>query len=75
MADAICWVVRDVTGETQLSVRFTLLRDARDFADKCVGPVRIWKLVRKHREPEPLTAVDLTAKGQVVSLQAKEPAS
>jgi hypothetical protein len=41
------YVVRDVTGETQVSIRFTLRSHARDFAHQCAMPVRIWRIVAK----------------------------
>lgn len=47
--DVIGYVVRDVTGETQLSVRFALLSQARDFAAHCAQPVRVWRVVRCRR--------------------------
>jgi hypothetical protein len=46
---AICYVVRDVTGERQLSVRFTIKLHAQSFADQCAEPVRIWRIVTKVR--------------------------
>jgi hypothetical protein len=45
--DPIGYVVRDVTGETQVSIRFALRGDARSFAEKCAMPVRIWRVVSK----------------------------
>ena len=45
--DPIGFVVRDVTGETQLSTRFTLRSHAQDFAQKCAMPVRVWRVIRK----------------------------
>jgi len=47
MAEPIGFVVRDVTGETQLSIRFISRRDARDFAEKCAMPARVWRVVWK----------------------------
>ena len=43
--DVIGYVVRDVTGETQLSIRFVLRSHARTFAEQCAMPVRIWRVV------------------------------
>jgi hypothetical protein len=53
MSDPIGYVVRDVTGETQLSVRFVLRNEARHFAEHCAMPVRIWRVVWKRRAPSP----------------------
>src|SRR5580704_9550676 len=49
MAEAISYVVRDVTGETQLSIRFTLRSSARQFADQCAMPVRLWRIVSRRK--------------------------
>lgn len=47
MRETVGYVVRDATGETQLSIRFTLLQHARQFADQCAMTVRVWRVVRK----------------------------
>jgi len=47
--EAICYVVRDITGENQLSVRFTVREHARQFADNCAMPVRLWRIISKRR--------------------------
>jgi hypothetical protein len=48
--EPIGYVVRDVTGETQVSIRFALRGDARSFAEKCAMPVRIWRVVSKRND-------------------------
>jgi len=48
--EVLCYVVRDVTGETQLSVRFTIKSHARQFADNCAMPVRLWRIVTKRKQ-------------------------
>lgn len=53
MGDAIGWVVRDATGETQVSVRFGLQSQARSFAENCAMPVRVWRVVRKSKPKTP----------------------
>jgi hypothetical protein len=52
--EAIGYVVRDVTGEEQLSIRFLLRQHAVNFAEQCAMPVRIWRVVRRRDEAEPV---------------------
>lgn len=51
--DPIGFVVRNMTGETQLSIRFLLRQHARTFAEQCAMPVRVWRVVRKTKTTEP----------------------
>lgn len=58
--EAIAYVVRSITGEEQISVRFTILSHARQFADQCAMPVRIWRIVRKVTTPRMVERSALT---------------
>jgi len=61
MADeAIAYVVRSITGEEQISVRFSERVFAHQFADNCAMPVRIWRIVRKPRAPRMVERSALT---------------
>jgi hypothetical protein len=64
MSEPIGYVVRDVTGETQISVRFALRSQARTFAENCAMPVRVWRVVPRRRSSGVAPSVEPTTEAK-----------